>query len=160
MHRRHPALPQRWLVTDPRLDPCLIRLIRQLPRGTGVLVRHHHLPPRERRALVKSIRRAGRTRNLLVVDEAGGEVARVHSAREIAQAQLRGARILFISPLFATRTHPDWVAMPRMKAASLARLTRSKPLALGGLDAARFRQIAPLGFGGWGAIDAWLGLRR
>ena len=45
--------------------------------------------------------------------------------------------------------------MPHMRAAVLARLSRQPVLALGGMNARRFRQIEPLGFVGYGAIDGW-----
>lgn len=160
MRRRHPEPPTAWLITDERLGSDLLRLVARLPRGTGVLVRQHDLPRSERAALLRKLRRAAARRGLVLVDEAEGTVARVHSAREIARARLRGAEFLFLSPLFATRSHADWKALPRMKAAALARLAAPGVLALGGMDPQRFRRVAPLGFAGWAGIDGWLCSKR
>jgi thiamine-phosphate pyrophosphorylase len=150
-----PRYPTQWLISDPRLGD-LLAIARRLPRGTGILLRHHHLPAGERRRLLRQLRRMAPRRGLMVIDEAAGTTARVHDSREIRQARLSGARHLFLSPLFRTRSHPDWPALPRMRAAALARLGRGQLLALGGVNAERFRRLRSLGFLGWGGIDGWL----
>jgi thiamine-phosphate pyrophosphorylase len=133
----------------------MLETIAHLPRGTGVLVRHHHLGRGKRARLLSAIRRLGRARGLVVVDEAKGSSARVHGPGEIARARLAGARLLLVSPMFATRSHSDWEALPRMRAAALARLCGRGAVALGGMTAARFALVRDLGFVGWAGIDAW-----
>jgi thiamine-phosphate pyrophosphorylase len=154
MPPRHPA-PTRWLLTDDRLGSDLIRMVRRLPQGSGVIVRHHQLPPAERRALVRGLRRLAAARELTIVDDTEGCVARVHSASELRRALLCSPELLFLSPLFATRSHPDWAPLGRMRAAALARLANRPVLALGGMTTGRFRQVRALGFSGWGGIDAF-----
>ncbi|MBA2770470.1 MAG: thiamine phosphate synthase [Sphingomonas sp.] len=156
MKHRQTSTPRQWLITDQRLGPEMLRLIGRLPRGSGVLVRHHHLRPSDRRQLLRRVRRVGRQRNLEVIDEDGGRLARVHGAREIRQARLAGARILLLSPLFETRSHPHWRALSRMRAAALVRLAKMPVIALGGMDERRFRRVEKLGFAGWAGINAWL----
>lgn len=153
-----PRHPTRWLISDPRLGG-LLPLLRTLPAGTGVLLRHHHLPARERRVLLRKVQRLATARGLVLVDEAAGQVARVHDVRELSRARLAGVRLIFLSPLFETRSHPEWAPLPRMRAAALARLGGGRLLALGGMDEARFRRVRPLGFAGWGGIDGWDGQR-
>ena len=155
MRPRHPDPPTAWLITDERLGPDLLKRIRRLPPGTGVLVRHHGLSPRVRRAVLRQIRLIARSRGLIVVDEAEGKVARVHSARELRRALPRNTDLLFLSPLFPTRTHPGWAPLGRMRAASLVRLARRPVLALGGLDSRRYARVMALGFRGWGGIDGF-----
>ena len=145
---RRQSLPEQWLITDPRIAGGLAGVLRRLPRGSGVVAR---VP------LTRTEWRIARARELVVVTEGQGGAARVHDAREIRRARLSGARLLLLSPMFPTRSHPDWSALPRMRAAALARLGGRNMLALGGMDAARYRRIAPLGFIGWAGIDAWLG---
>jgi thiamine-phosphate pyrophosphorylase len=151
VNRRH--LPTRWLFADERLGDRLLPVIASLPSGTGVVVRLAGV--RGRRELVKRIRRIARARQLLVLDEEAGEVARVHSATELRRARLAGTPLIFVSALHPTRSHPERPPMPRMRAAALARLGRGQVYALGGMDERRFRSVKPLGFRGWGAIDAW-----
>lgn len=154
MPARHPA-PTRWLLTDARLGPDLPGILRRLPRGSGVVFRHHELPPAERRALLLRVRRLAAGRCLRVVDDAEGRVARVHSARELRRALVGRPELLFLSPLFATRSHPDWRPLGRMRAAALVRLAKRPMMALGGMTARGFQQVRALGFAGWGGIDAF-----
>jgi thiamine-phosphate pyrophosphorylase len=43
-----------------------------------------------------------------------------------------------------------------MRAAALVRLAGRNAIALGGMDARRFRLVRRLGFQGWAGIGAWL----
>jgi thiamine-phosphate pyrophosphorylase len=158
--RRRQTTPRQWLVTDERLASDLLALAAGLPRGSGILLRHHYLRPAERQRLRSRLRRIAGLRGLLLVDEARGRTARVHDAREIRQARLGGARLLLVSPLFATRTHPEMRPLPRMRAAALVRLAGPTAIALGGMDERRFRGVRALGFQGWAGIDAWLAKTR
>lgn len=155
MKRRQSSVPEQWLVTDERFGAGLLKAIRTLPPGSGILVRHHHLTVPERSRLLRQIRQAARLRKLVVVDEAKGRVARVHDSAEMRQAGLSGAALIFLSPLYLTQSHPAWRPLPRMRAAALVRLARVPVIALGGMNAVRFRRIRGLGFAGWAAIDGW-----
>lgn len=146
-----------WLFTDPRLGPDLLGIVRRLPPGSGVVFRHHALGPAERRALLRRLRRLAAVRQLRIVDDVGGRIARVHSARELRRSLPGKPELLFLSPLFSTRSHPDWRPLGPMRAAALVRLAGRPVLALGGMDATRFARVEQLGFAGWGGIDAWVG---
>lgn len=156
MKRGQTSLPRLWLVADERLGDALWRAVEALPRGSGVLFLFRELPKGRRARIAARLRQAALRRGLSIVDEAAGRSARVHNAAEIRDARLRGAEFLFLSPLFATRSHPDWAPLPRMRAAALARLTGRQAIALGGMNEARFRKVASLGFRGWAGIDSWL----
>ena len=158
--KRRQSLPEQWLVTDERMDEPLLSAAARLPRGSGILFRHHGLSSGARARMLRRLRRIAATRGLTIVDEASGEAARVHDLREIRQARLRGARLLLVSPLFSTRSHPGLPPLPRMRAAALARLAQGPVLALGGMDPDRFAQVKALGFHGWAGIDAWAARRR
>ena len=81
--------------------------------------------------------------------------ARVHNIRELTQARVRGTRLILISPIHATRSHPDWKPLGRMRAATLARLAGRHAVALGGMDEKRFARIQRLGFVAWAGISRW-----
>jgi thiamine-phosphate pyrophosphorylase len=147
MKRRQTSTPRQWLITDDRLGPDLLQILRRLPRGSGVVVRH----PR----LLRLIRMVAASRQFTVVCE-GRRVARVHDAWEIRQAQIGSAKLLLLSPIYPTRSHPDWLPLPRMRAAALLRLAKVPVIALGGMDERRFAKVQKLGFAGWAGIDAWL----
>lgn len=150
------SLPEQWLVTDETMGEDPVTVAARLPLGSGILFRHHGLAHGERRRLLRRLRRIAAARQLTLVDEASGEAARVHDSGEIRRARLAGARLLLVSPLFATRSHPDSRQLSRMRAAALARLASGPVLALGGMNARRFARVKALGFHGWAGIDAWL----
>ncbi len=150
------STPTQWLVADARLGPDLWRALERLPRGSGVLLLFGELGGAERARLVSKLKRVARRRGLVVADELAGQAARVHDAAEIRQAGLRRIPLLFLSPINATRSHPDWQPLPRMRSAALLRLAKVPVIALGGMNESRFARAARLGFHGWGGIDAWL----
>jgi thiamine-phosphate pyrophosphorylase len=90
-----------------------------------------------------------------VVEERRRGAARVHNAGELRRALLARTPLILLSPIFPTRSHPDWKPIPRMRAAALARLGRRKLVALGGMDARKFARIKRLGFQGWAGISAF-----
>lgn len=178
MPSRH-HLPTIWLMTDERIaDP--VAVARRLPVGAGIVFRHHHTSSAERRRLFARLRRVAITRRLVLVragamplaGEAGvhGRQRRrraaslrthpAHDAREALAARRAGARVLFVSPVFATRSHPGARPLGPLRAAPIGRLPGMARVALGGMDARRHRAVAPLGFSGWAAIDALAGHMR
>ena len=147
MNRRQ-TVPKQWLVADDGLVPDLWPALHKLARGSGVLLLRD-LGQTERRKLSH----LARLRGLVVVD--GAAAARVHNVRQLRDALLRRATLILVSPIHKTRSHPDWPPMPRMRAATLARLAGREAIALGGMNTRRYAKIARLGFIGWAGIDAF-----
>jgi thiamine-phosphate pyrophosphorylase len=84
--------------------------------------------------------------------------AACHSPQEIALARAMGADLVFLSPVFATTSHPG---APVLGALEFKRLAAKSPvpvLALGGVDAANARLLAAPNVAGFGAIGAFSGL--
>jgi thiamine-phosphate pyrophosphorylase len=156
MIHRQTGLPAEWLIVDPRTDKDLWQTIRKLPRQTGVLVLHHELGGSDRRKLMRRLKMRAAARGLRIVDDAGRNAVRAHNSAELRRAMTARKPMILLSPMFPTRSHPEWNAMPRMRAAALARLARRRAIALGGMDRRRFRSIRKLGFIGWAGIDAWI----
>jgi thiamine-phosphate pyrophosphorylase len=170
MQRRHP-LPRLWLMTDERMGDGLWTALARLPAGSGVVFRHYRLAPAERQALFARVLRVARRRRLVVVragsqpmrGEAGVHATRgrglrtapVHSRREAVRAVRCGAELLFVSPVFATRSHPGGRSLGRVRLGLLVQGLTVPVVALGGMDAAKARSLAPFGIHGWAAIDAW-----
>ena len=169
MRRRHP-LPRVWLMTDDRMGDALWQALGRLPRGAGVIVRHYGSPMAERRAILERVERIARRRGLIVLG-AGGLVGSggVHNARarhglrtqaahdkaEIVAAMRIGADALFVSPVFATRSHVGARGLGVVRFGLLVRGVRVPVIALGGMDARRARRVAAVGVYGWAGIDAW-----
>lgn len=173
MRPRHP-LPRLWLMTDERLGDALFSALGQLPPGYGGIVfRHHRLAEAERRALFDRVREAARQRRLLLLlagpaglaqawgadgshGRGGGDGLRsapVHDLAEIRAAGRDGAAFLFLSPVFATRSHPQARPLGPARFNFLARRTGLPVIALGGMNPIRARRLREAY--GWAGIDAW-----
>jgi thiamine-phosphate pyrophosphorylase len=177
LRRQSPKFPKIWLMTDLRLGDALLAAIQRLPAGSGVVFRHYEVDEAERRRLFGQVRRVCRRRgHILLLAGPDGQArawqadgfhgrapgkARLHSApahnpREIAEAKRSGAQLLFLSPLFATRTHPDTRPLGLMRFNQLARLARpAKVIALGGMTRNRARSLDAQTVCGWAAINAF-----
>jgi len=173
MRPRHP-LPHLWLMTDERMGDSLWAALARLPRGSGVVFRHYGLGLAERRALFAQVAKVSRRRGLVLVragaarlgrDEAGVHGRRgpglrtrpAHSRREAVAAVRAGADLVFVSPIFATRSHPGARALGRARLGLMIRDLSVPVIALGGIDARRAAGLQALGIYGWAAIDAWAG---
>ena len=71
-------------------------------------------------------------------------------------AERRGADAVFVSPVFATRSHPGARGLGVVRFGLLVRGCPVPVVALGGMDARRFRRVRGLGAYGWAGIDAWM----
>ncbi len=159
-------LPAVWLVSDARNDAALAAALIRLPRRSGFIFRHFHLPPAQRRARFAALLRVARGRNHVVAlggsrTEArrwgadlaygpGGDLAPVHSLRELARA--RGAVALLLSPAFATRSHPGAAPLGPLRFRLLAAQARVPVIALGGMNP---RTAKRLNWPRWAGIDAF-----
>jgi len=170
MRRRHP-IPRQWLMTDERMGDALWEALARLPRGSGVVFRHYGLPRAERRALFERVARVARRRGLVLV--AGGESPGrgaagrhgrrgpglvtwpAHAPAEAIRGLRAGAHALFVSPVFATRSHPGARTLGRVRLGLMLRGIDAPVIALGGMDARRAASLRALGIHGWAAIDAW-----
>lgn len=182
MTRRQPsrskaAWPGIWLMTDPRFGDDLLPAIRRLPFGSGVVFRHYHLASDARRKLFGQVRRICRQRGLMLI-LAGPEAdalrwradgfhlragpsrsamarsAPVHSHAELRKALRNGVDMIFISPLFATKSHPGRKAIGRLAFNALAKQAgKTAVIALGGIN--KRRALNPRLAQGWAAIDAF-----
>jgi thiamine-phosphate pyrophosphorylase len=182
MPRRQPALPEIWpkvwpkiwVVSDRRNDAALELILRRLPRGSGLIYRHYHLAPAERRARFAILAALARRRGHLVAlagaprearrwraDASYGAPARgpgprlvtAHSLREIALARRAGGAgcaAIVLSPVFATRSHPGARPLGPLRFRLLTRRAGLPVIALGGMTASRARRV---GAARWAAID-------
>lgn len=177
--RARQSLPLLWLLSDARNDAGLEQALAALPRGSGFVFRHYHLPATERaerfRLLAAAARAAGHV--VLVSDEASvagqwgadgvyGDPTRIaaaqgmlklataHDGDALAAAGRAGADGVFLSPVFPTRSHPEAEPLGIHGFHVLAQQSPVPVIALGGMTKARARE---LDWPRWGAIDG-LGL--
>lgn len=169
------TLPRLWMMTDERQGEGLFAAIARLPRGAGIVFRHHSLPAQARHALFAQVQAAGRARQALILLAGPSEQARewgaegshgrgpadglrsapVHDLAEIRAAEREGAAFLFLSPVYSTASHPGAPPLGPARFGLLARHTRLPVIALGGMDPIRARTLFRKGAYGWAGIDAW-----
>lgn len=174
--------PSRWFFTDDRLGDGVAAIIARLPRDVGVIVRVRDREggPARVAALVRAARRH---RHVVLVAvpplaalRAGADGAHLperrargcggrrphrrfrltvaaHNRPALVRARRLGADAAFLSPVFATRSHPGGRALGPAGFARLARGAGLPVLALGGMTSQRARHLPQAA--GWGAIDAW-----
>ncbi len=171
-------LPRLWLMTDERIGDRLLAAVERLPRRAGIVFRHYSLADAERRALFDRVRQIARRRGLVLLLagpagtalawggdgshgrgrsgwRAGLRSAAVHDQSEIRAAERAGADLLFLSPVFPTRSHPDAPVLGPESFARLARTTDLPVIALGGMTIERGRQLQAHGAYSWAGIDAF-----
>ena len=173
--RARQTLPLLWLLSDARNDAALEDALAKLPRGSGFIFRHYHLPPRERRARFDTLARLARARGHTIVlagqaasardwradgvyaapgglRQAGNllRLATAHSLRELGAARRAGAHAVLLSPVFPTRSHPGVATLGPVRFRLLATHSAVPVIALGGLNASTARRLK---WPCWGAID-------
>lgn len=167
-------LPKTWLISDARNDAALEPALKRLPRGSGLIFRHYHLPQAARRARFIQLGHLARQHGHLIVladsvaqarrwganGAYGTDLSRgpallrlvtVHSLRELRRA--RRADAVLLSPVFPTRSHPGGKVLGPLRWKTLAALSPVPVIALGGMNPRRARQLKAQH---WGGIDAFL----
>jgi thiamine-phosphate pyrophosphorylase len=174
------TFPELWLLSDERNDAVLEEALYKLPRGSGFIYRHYHLPPEERVERWFTLRRIARARDHLAIladssltaREWGADgiygapralypttndllaLATAHNLTDIGLANRMGADAVLLSPVFATRSHPDAAFLGPMRFRLLAAHARMPVIALGGMTSPTARR---LDWPRWAAIDGLSG---
>ncbi len=176
MPRRHLPLPRLWLMTDERIVD-LTSAVARLPKGSGVVFRHHATDTPVRRALFDRIKTIARRRRLILLladtptraqawgadgahnrsalKSVGLRTIAVHDLSELRLAPRAKADLVFVSPVFPTRSHPDARTLGPVRMGLMIGDQRRRVVALGGMTACKFRRLRGLDLHGWAAIDAF-----
>jgi thiamine monophosphate synthase len=180
MTARQRDWPRAWLMTDERMGDRLWTAIDRLPiKHAGIVFRHYSLPDEARAILARRVADICHRRSLALAVAGGEDFAltvgadlvhnppepplrlpfsqSVHSLGEAETARVAGAVIIFVSPIFRTRSHPGTKPLGRPLARRIAQAAGVPAIALGGMDARKFARLQRDGFYGWAGIDAWLG---
>ncbi len=170
------TFPDLWLLSDERNDAVLEEALAKLPRGSGFIYRHYHLPPEERVARWFDLRRIARARghvailadSSLTAREWGADgiygapralyptssdlltLATAHNLAEIGLANRFRADAVLLSPAFPTSSHPGAPTLGPVRFRLLAAHAQMPVIALGGMNAQTARR---LGWPRWAAID-------
>lgn len=163
-------------MTDERLGDRLWEAVARLPDDAGIVFRHYSLPAEVREHMAARLAEAAGQRGITLAIAGDSELAKrtgaslvhnpthdtagllfsrsVHSLEEAETA--KGAALVFVSPIYATRSHPAKKPLGPKLAAEIARAAGVPAIALGGMDAEKFSLLEREGFYGWAGIDAWL----
>lgn len=168
------TLPLLWLLSDQRNDAALEGALAALPRGSGFVFRHYHLSEPERRGRYDALAAIARSKGHAVVlagnvaDAAswgadgvygptpaiaplpGLRLGTAHNGDELQAANAARIDGVFLSPVFPTRSHPGRKVLGVQGFSVLAQQALVPVIALGGMTAARARE---LDWPRWGAID-------
>ena len=169
------TLPELWLLSDARNDAQLERALAALPRGSGFVFRHYHLERQARRKRFAELAAASRKHGHRVIlsdspvkarqwgaDGIYGHAGRMptddtllklvtaHDWKEIVAADRTKADGIFLSPVFATRSHAHAKPLGSVRFRMLARKAKAPVIALGGMTRDKAKR---LDWPRWGAID-------
>ena len=173
------GIPPLWLFTDTERLPDPLLAVGRLPRGlAGVVFRHDGHPDRE--SLAHAVAKICRARRLVLtiagdtrlaarlhagvhlrggrwpstVRAAGFVTSSAHSAADLRRAARSGACLAFLSPAFATASHPGEPCLGVARWSALARQAAIPVAALGGIDGGSIRRLPRRLCHGAGAIGA------
>jgi len=181
MDSRQRSWPRIWLMTDERMGDGLWEAIDRLPERAGIVVRHYSLSPEPREELVRRVADVAGSRALTLSVAGDVQLARrcraqlvhnplgdqgelpfsraVHNIAEANGARAEEAALVFISPVYPTRSHPRSPVLGVEQAAEIALAAGTPAIALGGVNRGNFAELESAGFYGWAGIDAWLAVR-
>jgi thiamine-phosphate pyrophosphorylase len=162
------------LFSDPDRLPPIDELAGRLPPDippVAVIFRHDALAPEGRSLLARRTRDRVHERGHLFLMARGdmegadgahaagpGEGIRTapcHGIDELAEAN-GWADAAFLSPLFATRSHPGKPPLTRREATAMAQASRTPLFGLGGMNEVTSRLLEGAPFYGFGAIEAFV----
>ena len=172
-----------WLFTDAARLGDPVAAVRRLPPGLcGVVLRDDAMP--DRKTLGRRLAALCRERRLVLsvagdwrlaaalhagLHVRGGRrpcgaprrlpalTASAHGAADLLRARRAGAALVFLSPIFATGSHPGAAVLGPLRWGMAARRGRGAA-ALGGLDGQLVRRLPRLLCHGCGAIGALRGI--
>ena len=178
------GLPPLWFMTDRARVADPVAVAGTLPHGAGVILRDYDAPGRARLAVALAALCRQRGLLFLVAGDerlaamAGADglhlpewqvgrlpavrrrhpmwlvTAAAHGRTALRRAALAGADAAFVSPVFATRSHPGAPHLGTVRFAALVRTTDMPVYALGGVDEKTVSRLRPAGIAGVAAIGA------
>jgi thiamine-phosphate pyrophosphorylase len=181
------GLPPLWFMTDRSRVADPVSVASTLPRGAGVILRDYDASDRFDMAMALAALCRHRGLLFLVAGDerlaamAGADglhlpewqlgrlpavrrrhpmwlvTAAAHGRTALRRAALAGADAAFVSPVFATRSHPGAPHLGAVRFAALVRTTDMPVYALGGVDEETVSRLRAAGIAGIAAIGAIAG---
>lgn len=177
------TLPPFFYFTDDQRGADPLQITSRLPKGTGVIFRHYNSENRAELAFYLSKICKNRELSLIIaktpalaqkVQATGCHLpdhwitalpvlkarypqltfsAACHGERSLLKAQNLGSDLAFLSPVFATKSHPGTPALGLVRTRKMIRPLTMPVYALGGVGFKHQDMLLEAGFSGFGAIS-------
>ena len=164
-----------WIVTDEERAPDPIKIINKLPKNLkiGIILRHYK--SKSRLNIAKKLSKICKLRKYIFliandqqlaikVNASGIHVpswstlrrinrrflisTSLHSRKDLRNVTLSKSSIVFVSPVYFTKSHPDKKPLGPIRAALLAKQSKLNSIALGGISLRSTKRFKNLGFSG------------
>ena len=174
---RRVNIPFLWIVTDEQRAPDPTKIIEKFPKNQNIGIIFRHYKSKYRRDIAEELSKLCRLRNYLFfvaedlnlatkVNASGVHLPRwskpkrinrrfltsttLHSKNEIRNVISSKPSIVFVSPVYSTKSHPEKPPLGPIRAALLAKQIQfgSLSIALGGITLYDAKRLRSLGFFG------------
>ena len=169
--------PHIWFLTDNKKTKHPLKIIKKLPKNSGVIIRNYS----NKKINTKEINKWKSKRLLTILK--GGKYSRglhtdgihypqwiqsslvkknhlksisVHSGKDIRKSINIRANLVFISPVFVTTSHKNEKSLGIIRLGLLVKLFKIPVIALGGINKNNISRLKNLPISGCAAIDAFL----
>ncbi len=180
-------LPKMFFFTDRNRIKDIFAVVKNLPKDCAIIIREYDLNEAQRLDFASKISIIAREKSLKVFVGKDIKLANkikadgvhfsdresflgfknlhrnflisyaCHSEKSVRQAQKYGCDLIFYSPIFPTKSHPNQKSIGALKLRNLATKTQTPIYALGGIDEKNIKIIANCGVGGVGGISIFVG---
>ena len=168
--------PNIWLFTDSVKTLNPVKLVKNLPTKSGVVIRHYNSKNKE--TIIRSILNIKKRKTLTVLiagkhkrkpDVDGNHLPQwinnnkinkitsisVHAGIDVRKSLNVKADLVFISPVFPTSSHASKQHLGTIKLGLLARLFKKDIIALGGINNKNIARLRSLPIAGCAGIDVF-----
>ena len=168
--------PHIWLFTDSVKTLNPVKLVKNLPTKSGVVIRHYNSKNKE--TIIRSILNIKKRKTLTVLiagkykrklDVDGNHLPQwinnnkinqitsisVHAGMDVRKSLNVKADLVFISPVFPTSSHASKQHLGTIKLGLLARLFKKDIIALGGINNKNIARLRSLPIAGCAGIDVF-----
>lgn len=170
--------PHIWFLTDVNKTNCPVKIIKKLPKRSGVIIRNYSKKKQIKLEEIKSYKHS-RLLKILVAGNypingfldgihfpswsrsknIGNNFIKsipVHSGKDLRKCITFKANIVFIAPVFNTSSHKNPKYLGVVKLGLLAKLFKVPVIALGGINEKNISRLKSLPISGCAAIDAFI----
>ncbi len=169
--------PHTWFLTDNKKTKHPLKIIKKLPKNSGVIIRSYSNRKINNKEINKwksrrllTILKAGKYSKMLytdgihypqwiqssIVKKNDIKSISVHGGKDIRKSINIRANLVFISPVFETTSHKNEKSLGIIRLGLLVKLFKIPVIALGGINNDNISRLKSLPISGCAGIDAFL----